>query len=46
MSQPAFGERPQDDYPLLQQPADDRTCGENFAFWLFDNDSRSVSIAT
>jgi len=40
MSQPAFGERPQDDYPLLQQPADDRTCGENFAFWLFDNDSR------
>ena len=39
MSAPLFGDNPQDDYPLLTQPAGDRSYGENFAFWLFDEAS-------
>jgi hypothetical protein len=40
MSEPAFGDSPHDDYPLLEQPGEDRTYGENFAFWLFDEAGR------
>jgi hypothetical protein len=40
MGEPKFGDQPQDDYPLERQPGGDRTFGENFAFWMFDEAGR------
>ena len=39
-----FGQRPEDDYPVLEPPADEPGFGENHAFWLvFDDGSGYVN---